>query len=100
MMTKEHTATISLVKSASPFDGLDIQYVEDYNKTDLTMCLKFMLNDRHIGTIKNNKEGHYPFVFTTLSPLLNDFQSRTLLGLKNDIESKLEELFTYLNTLK
>lgn len=98
--TKEHTETISLVKSTSPFDGLEIEYEESRNNADLTISLKLMLNSRHIGTIKNSKADYHPFEFSTETPILEDYSAKTVIDLKKNIEKKLNELFLYLKTLK
>lgn len=97
---KEHTETISLVKSTSPFDGLSIDYVEWYNKVDLTIHLKVMLNGRCIGTIRNGKKDYHPFEFISDTPMVVNSSSKAVDTLKKELEIRLETLFTYLNTIK
>ena len=95
MNKKEHTEVIDLVKNEhkSPLESVEITYEEHRDVTTLSLELKVLLNNKHIGNITVEKASSYhPYNFKSMSEICGDTSGKTVVDVKTNIEKRINKI--------
>jgi hypothetical protein len=95
MTKKEHTEVIDLVKNEhkSPLEDIEIIYQEHRDINTLSIELKVLLNNKHIGNIIADKSSSFhPYSFKSMSAICEDTSGKDVAAVKINIEKKIDKI--------